>query len=166
MKVWRRGHRNGLHRQQGEPSFLHTQRHPFIMSLVWDFCSISWFVSIFFGFVELIHRLIQLPGPGLGHGNKRNHHSRRALHERVPGRNAQWWRTPGAVAFKKFFQSRWVERDICLCQLRMKKHKATTTAEARDPMVLVSSHPETHQNQPTFSPILVATGEFACRPSL
>ena len=34
--------------ERGEPSFLHTQRHPFIMSWVWDFCSISWFVSIFF----------------------------------------------------------------------------------------------------------------------
>ena len=40
----------------------------------------------FFGFVEPIHRLIQLPGPGLGHGNKRNHHKSRARHG---ARNAQ-----------------------------------------------------------------------------
>ena len=63
----------------------------------------------------------------------------------------------------KFFQSRWVERDICLCQLRMRKQKTTTCAEARGPVVLVSSHPETHRNQPTFF-FLIATGEFACRP--
>ena len=62
------------------------------------------------------------------------------------GLQAQW---PSG----KFFQSALVESDIPLCQVSSmceKQQEATTGAEAPDSVVLVSSHPEKHQDLPTF----------------
>ena len=61
------------------------------------------------------------------------------------GRKAQW-------PWEKLFQSGLVESDIRLCQARVRNHKKRQqyVKRARDSVLLVSSHPETQQNLPTF----------------
>ena len=67
--------------------------------IVWGFLQ-HVVVCVHFTWVLQADPSIQLRGPGLGHGGQRNHQRGWARHARGPARNAQWWRTPGAVLLK------------------------------------------------------------------
>ena len=91
-------------------------------------CNFTWVL------IEFIHRLIQLLGPGLGHGRQWSHH--RLLSPRP--RNAQWWRPPGAVAFGEVFPGTKLTVSITW------KTKSNDMSSSSRSVVFANSHPELH----------------------